>query len=442
MILLLIKITINMFTQKSMHADSMIGQVVLKKYTLLKKLGEGSFGMLYKASSPEGDFALKFEKRTKSNLLLETEGYIMNYLKGPGVPQFKTYSSTNDYNILVMQLLGKSLEGLLSSSKSKTFTIRTVCNVAIQMLKIIQRVHDKHIIHRDIKPDNFAIGLNEESTKIYLIDFGLAKKYRSSRTLEQYPLKSGKKLTGTARYASINALSGLEQSRRDDLESIGYVLVYFLKGSLPWQGLLIKKKEDRYKKILEKKRDTSASDLCSGFPKEFEEFINITRNLGYTEEPQYDYLIWLMKNVLERENFIFDYYVDWVTEEESKKNEDDSINNENGNQRITVVNKYYHQVNNIVINNAKEDNNSNNVHHNHHMQYTKTDEAQYNENSRERVNSLSPIKTMGKKISKNNLKMQSSTKAQCSLTHHVPQEVPLYHKISSVGNNRSKCCIM
>ena len=428
-----------MFTQNDIHSDSMIGKVVLKKYTLLNKLGEGSFGMLYKASSPEGEFALKFEKKSKSNLLLETEGYIMNYLKGPGIPQFKTYSSTNDYNILVMQLLGKSLEGLLSISKNKSFTIRTVCNIATQMLQIIQRVHDKHIIHRDIKPDNFAIGLDEESTKIYLIDFGLAKKYRSSRTLEQYPLRSGKKLTGTARYASINALSGLEQSRRDDLESIGYVLIYFLKGSLPWQGLLIKKKEDRYKKILEKKQDTTANDLCSGFPKEFEEFINCTRNLGYTEEPQYDYLIGLMKNVLERDNYIFDYYVEWVNDTQTKKNEENTNNNDKGNKNITVVNKYYHQVNNIVINNTKED--INNIHQNLHMQYTKTDEAQYNENSRERVNSLSPIKTI-KKTSKNNLKMQSSTKAQCSFNHHQQQEVPLYHKISSVGNNRSKCCLM
>lgn len=290
-----------------------------------------------------------------------------------------------------------------------------------------------------IKPDNFAIGLDEESTKIYLIDFGLAKKYRSSRTLEQYPLRSGKKLTGTARYASINALSGLEQSRRDDLESIGYVLIYFLKGSLPWQGLLIKKKEDRYKKILEKKQDTTANDLCSGFPKEFEEFINCTRNLGYTEEPQYDYLIGLMKNVLERDNYIFDYYVEWVNDTQTKKNEENTNNNDKGNKNITVVNKYYHQVNNIVINNTKED--INNIHQNLHMQYTKTDEAQYNENSRERVNSLSPIKTI-KKTSKNNLKMQSSTKAQCSFNHHQQQEVPLYHKISSVGNNRSKCCLM
>ena len=117
------------------------------------------------------------------------------------------------------------------------------------------------------------MGIETNSRIIYLIDFGLAKKFRSSKTLEHNPLKNNKKLTGTARYASINALRGLgkikfhlEQSRRDDLESIGYVLMYFLRGSLPWQGLKINKDEDRYKKIHDKKKATKPDELCLGFP--------------------------------------------------------------------------------------------------------------------------------------------------------------------------------
>lgn len=424
-----------MFTQKTFHDDSLVGKVFLKKYTLQKKLGEGSFGMIYKATSEEGEFALKFEKKIKSNLLLETEGYIMNYLRGPGIPLFKSYSPSTDYNILVMQLLGKSLEALLSSSKNKRFSVRTVCNCAIQMLSIIQSVHDKHIIHRDIKPDNFAVGLNEENSKIYLIDFGLAKKYRSSRTLEQYPLKNGKKLTGTARYASINALSGLEQSRRDDIESIGYVLIYLLRGNLPWQGLPIKKKEDRYRKILEKKKNTSPSELCQGFPKEFEEFINCARNLSYTEEPPYEYLSELMKNVLAQESFEFDYYCEWINERHLKQIGETK---ENASQNITVVNKYYHQVNNIVINNTQIENKSNEHHKdNNHL---KTDEAQYNENSKGRGNSLSPVRTGCKSRQNTTKAMTSTSKAQYSL--NPSHEVTLFHKVSNVGNNRSKCCIM
>ena len=126
--------------------------------------------------------------------------------------------------------------------------------LGIQMIDRIEYVHSRKIIHRDIKPDNFVIGRNDKSHIVYVLDFGLSKKYYSVSHKCHIPFIKGKKLTGTARYASINALSGFEQSRRDDLESIGYILMYFIRGSLPWQGLKINKKEDRYKKICEKSR--------------------------------------------------------------------------------------------------------------------------------------------------------------------------------------------
>ena len=154
----------------------------------------------------------------------------------------------------------------------------------------LQYIHEKHIIHRDIKPDNFVMGANEYNAHLYLLDFGLAKKYRSSRTLIQYPLIKKKKLTGTARYASIHALEAYEQSRRDDLESVGYVLMYFLRGELPWQGLKVKSKEDRYKKILEKKKEVSSEELCKNFPHEFFEYVDYTKKLEYEENPDYDML--------------------------------------------------------------------------------------------------------------------------------------------------------
>jgi serine/threonine protein kinase len=127
-------------------------------------------------------------------------------------------------------------------------------------------VQEKSLIHRDIKPDNFVIGIGENKDMIYVIDFGLSKKYRSSRTFQHISYVTGKKLTGTARYASINALSGFEQSRRDDLESIGYIFIYLLKGSLPWQGLKVDRDEDRYEKILDKKNKISPDKLCEGLP--------------------------------------------------------------------------------------------------------------------------------------------------------------------------------
>jgi hypothetical protein len=130
-----------------------------------------------------------------------------------------------------------------------------------------------------------------------------------------------KKLTGTARYASINALKGCEQSRRDDLEAIGYVLMYFLRGSLPWQGLHVHKGEDRYKKILQKKKSTSAEELCKGFPKEFVDYINYTRNLEFEADPDYKYLRNLLVTVLQKENSQFDFWYDWVSEKPSINDE-------------------------------------------------------------------------------------------------------------------------
>ena len=232
--------------------DPIIGKLFFSKYKAVKKLGEGSFGKVYKAKYDGEEFAIKMEEKSRENGLLESEATIMNYLKGPNIPFIKSYGYSGSYNVLVMQLLDKSLEDLFN--KYNKFSIKTVAMLGYQMVNIMEYIHDRHIIHRDIKPDNFVMGANEYNARLYILDFGLAKKYRSSRTLVQYPYIKRNKLTGTARYASIHALEAYEQSRRDDLESIGYVLLYFLRGSLPWQGLKVKNKEDRYKGILDKKK--------------------------------------------------------------------------------------------------------------------------------------------------------------------------------------------
>ena len=243
--------------------DPLLNTIFFSKYKPIKKLGEGSFGKVYKVEYNNQYYAMKMENKEHSQGLLESEATIMTYLKGPNIPNIIFFGQNLDYNILIMQLMGKSLEDLINVHK--IFTIKTVCMLGFQMVNNLQYIHDRHIIHRDIKPDNFVMGLNENNAHLYIIDFGLSKKYRSSETLLQYPLIKRKKLVGTARYASIHALEEFEQSRRDDLESVGYVLLYFLRVSLPWQGLKVKAKEERYKKILQKKKKLLLKNYAEDF---------------------------------------------------------------------------------------------------------------------------------------------------------------------------------
>jgi serine/threonine protein kinase len=196
----------NDYSSSSSEIDNILGRIFFKKYQCIKKLGEGSFGLIYEAIYNNEHFASKFEDLRRNTNLLEAEASIMNYLKGPNIPSVRSFGTSGNYNVLIMQLMGKSLEDLIN--EKKTFSIKTVCLLGYQMINVLEYIHDKHYVHRDIKPDNFVMGLNSQSKKLYLLDFGLAKKYRSSTTLVHYPLINKKKLTGTARYASINAMRG------------------------------------------------------------------------------------------------------------------------------------------------------------------------------------------------------------------------------------------
>ena len=167
--------------------------------------------------------------------------------------------------------------------------MKTVLMLADQMISRIEWVHNKNFIHRDIKPDNFLMGIGRHCNKVFMVDFGLAKKYRDSRTRQHIPYREDKNLTGTARYASVNAHMGIEQSRRDDMESLGYVLMYFNRTALPWQGLKAATKKQKYEKISEKKMSTPVDVLCKGYPAEFAMYINYCRGLRFEEAPDYMY---------------------------------------------------------------------------------------------------------------------------------------------------------
>ena len=337
--------------------DLFIGETLFNKYKLIRKLGQGSFGSIYEAQSIYSNklYAVKIEDMKQEQFILEEESAILSYLNIPQIPKIKSFGYSGSFIILVMELLGKSLDKIFNELPSKKMSIRCVCNIAYQLLYIFELMHNNNIIHRDIKPANIAIGREEKSKYIYLLDFGLSKKYRSSKTKKHFPFTQGKKLIGNARYSSINALNGNTQSRRDDLESLGYLLLYLLLGRLPWQGYISHSKEDKYYKIKQIKNQTTPEELCEGLPPQFEEYIKYTRNLEYEQDPDYNYLRNLFLSVLKNYNWEFDYYYDWdqvgLTNSEVKAKEQNDINIMNNNNILNSQNlntRLYKKISNLI----------------------------------------------------------------------------------------------
>lgn len=230
-----------------------------------------------------------------------------------GIPNVYYFGQEGLHNILVIDLLGPSLEDLFDHC-GRRFSIKTVVMVAKQMLSRVQTIHEKNLIYRDIKPDNFLIGRPNTKAQnvIHVIDFGMAKQYRDPKTKQHIPYRERKSLSGTARYMSINTHLGREQSRRDDLEALGHVFMYFLRGGLPWQGLKAATNKQKYEKIGEKKQTTAIKDLCEGFPEEFNKYLSYVRNLGFEDTPDYDYLRELFTKALQNTGEVEDGEYDWM----------------------------------------------------------------------------------------------------------------------------------
>lgn len=203
---------------------------------------------------------------------------------------------------MIIDLLGPSLEDLFNYC-GKKFTLKTVCILMVQLIKRFSRIHTHRFIHRDIKPENFLVGLNNKSGMVHVVDFGLAKRYYSCSDQKHIPYRQDKGLVGTARYASIHAHLGEELSRRDDMEALGNVMIYFLKGVLPWQNLYGNTNTEKYRKIKEVKCGIQLSQLCESCPIQFQQYMEHCRALQFEEQPNYELLTDLFKQIANKEGF-------------------------------------------------------------------------------------------------------------------------------------------
>ena len=276
------------------------------KYRLDRKIGSGSFGDIYSGTEQwtNNEVAIKLESIKSKHPQLFYECKLYKILEGGlGVPRIYWYGVEGDYNVMVFELLGPSLEDLFSFC-NREFSLKTTLMLADQMILRVQYMHQKSLIHRDIKPDHFLIGLGKKANQVHIIDFGLAKNYRGLKTRRHIPYRENKGFTGTAMFASIRAHQGIEQSRRDDLEAVAYMLMYFIRGSLPWKG--------PNEKIKQKKMSTSIEVLCKNFPCEFAKYLNYCRSLRFADRPDYAYLRRLLKDVFLREGYQNDFVFDWT----------------------------------------------------------------------------------------------------------------------------------
>lgn len=288
------------------------------KYEIDKRLGAGCFGEVFRGYNTETKevVAIKFEDVQGHTLQLEHEVEILKILAKPEMPQGVAechhFGREQRYNCMVMELLGKALEDRVQGCQGK-FNVKTTVLIADQVIQRIEYLHSKGIIHRDIKPENFMFGMNNRIHHIYLIDFGLNKRYYDQKHVQ---VRTRLSLTGTARYASINAHRGVEQSRRDDLEAIGHMFMYFLRGHLPWSGLEAKTQEEKYRKIREKKEEVALKELCNGYPEAFETYLSYSRNLDFKERPDYAMLRNLFRDVraelAAKEGKIEDHAFPWL----------------------------------------------------------------------------------------------------------------------------------
>lgn len=289
-----------------------------------KKLGSGSFGSVFLGINSKNRqmYAVKIQSNNVKQSTIFYESKIINELKGEiGFPTLYYYGTVDSDSVMVISLLGDNLEDIMLSTPNQKFSMKSSLMIAIQILKRLEYVHSKGIVHRDLKPANILLGPSGKERILHLIDFGLSNRLYKLKTNEHIPYREKQPSLGTLRYISMNTHRGIEQSRRDDLESFGYILVYFIMGELPWQGVKSKSKKEKYNKIFKIKADKVPNELCKYLPEEIRYYFNYVLNLEFSAFPNYSVLQSYIGSLMSKYGYYNDEVFDWNEIQFQKGNE-------------------------------------------------------------------------------------------------------------------------
>ena len=303
--------------------NKFLNKLIFGKYKINKKIGIGAQSIIYSGININNKelVALKIQKKSFFiNENFEKEAYYLFQLKGYGVPKIISFGHFGEYNVLIEELLGESIEELFEKNKKKekVIILKDMLMTGIQLIDRIEYIHSNNIVHLDIKPSNFVVGYKDPSL-IYIIDFGLSKKYKSSRTGKHIIFSKRKYFQGNIKFSSVNNMRGIVSTRRDDLESIGYMLIYLYESKLPWEKIEAINKLEIVEKIFYIKKQISMNTLCKNLPKEMTEFMVYIKSLKFNEKPNYNYLKNLLEIMLKKINNVNDLKFSWIKEDSNRR---------------------------------------------------------------------------------------------------------------------------